>query len=498
MAVLFGVGIGHADDLGIPYEHYELANGLDVIIAPDHSTPIVTVNTWYHVGSKDESEGLSGFAHLFEHLMFQGSASQPTDFFVPIDAVGGAVNGTTNADRTNYYQTVPARYLPLALFLESDRMGWLIIDEERLDSQRAVVQNERRQRYENRPYGTWVLDLYAALYPEGHPYHNAPIGSHEDLENATLEDVKAFFARWYVPNNASLVIAGDVDIASTKATVASYFGDIAAGEPITRRDPPPHELANAITIRQTARVPEQRVWLAWHSPAHYADGDAELDLLATALTNGRSSRLYQRLVQTGVAKSVNARQSSRRLTSAFVISAVASPGHTTDEIVALIDETLQEITGDNPPTETEIAGARAEIESSFYHGLRTIQSKANALNGALYQTGDVAALTAYTDRYTHLGPQRVSEVGATVFAGERVALHIHPEAAEGDDPARSFWKKLFKKAPVDEASPSAHCSSEWSVPAHWTDRHRFPSRSPRTPFRSRIHSSRRSPTVSMC
>jgi len=411
------------------------------------------VNTWYHVGSKDETEGLTGFAHLFEHLMFQGSASQPDDFFTPIDAIGGIVNGSTSTDRTNYYQTVPARHLPLALFVESDRMGWLLIDQEKLDGQRAVVRNERRQRVENRPYGRSWIDLYAALYPKGHPYHHPPIGSHEDLEAATLEDVTAFFDRWYVPNNASLVITGDLDIEPTKELVEAYFGDIPRGEPVTRTEPTPHALTNAITIRQRERVPEQRVWLAWHSPAYYADGDAELDLLASALTEGRSARLYQRLVQSGIAKTVSAHQGSRKLSSAFIISATAAPGHTTDEIVAIVDEVLAEITTDAPPTEEELAGARAGIERSFYEQLRTVQSKADLLNSSLHQTGDPRSLAVYVDRYAELDAAGVAEVGRSVFDAHRVALHIHPEAEEPEPPARSFWKKLFKGSKDAEVTP---------------------------------------------
>jgi predicted Zn-dependent peptidase len=453
LALILGVAVGHTGELAVPFEHYELDNGLDVIIAVDSSTPIVSVNTWYHVGSKDETEGLSGFAHLFEHLMFQGSASQPEDFFTPIDEVGGDVNGTTNADRTNYYQTVPSQHLPMALFVESDRMGWLLIDNDRLDNQKEVVRNERRQRYENRPYGKWHLDLYASLYPQGHPYHHATIGSHEDLENATLDDVQAFFDRWYVPNNAALVITGDLDIDATKATVLEYFGDIPSGAPITRTPPPAHALSNSITLRQRDRVPEQRLWLAWHSPAHYAEGDAELDLLAMALATGPSSRLYQRLVQTGIAKTVGAGQYSRRLTSTFIISATPAPGHTTDEVVAIIDEVLAEITAGSPPTDEELAAARAGIETGFYSRLRTVQSKANALNQALYQTGDPSSLMRYNERFTSLTADRVAEVGAEVFAGHRVALHIHPDTEDTPDEARSFWKRLFKPRDASEDAP---------------------------------------------
>ena len=436
--------IARADELAIPFEQYTLDNGLSVILAPDDSTPIVSVNVWYHVGSKDETEGLSGFAHLFEHLMFQGSTSLPVDFFKPIEAVGGSINGSTNLDRTNYHETLPAQYLPLALFAESDRMGWLIIDEDRLANQKEVVRNERRQNYEIKPYGSWRLDLYAALYPKGHPYHHITIGSHQDLENATLEDVKGFFDAWYVPNNASLVIAGDLDIEATKALVAEYFGNIPAGAPIERATPPPHALTNTTTIRQTADVPEQRVWIAWHSPAHFAPGDAELDLLATALSTGKNSRLYQRLVQTGIAKSVGANQRSQLLTSVFIIDATAAPGHDTDEIVSIIDEVLAEIMSDKPPTADELAGARAGIERSLYERLRTVQSKADNLNRFLMSPDGLNGLLNYSARYAEQTPEQIVAASASLFTEQRVVLHIQPERG-ADNRAEGFWKKLFKK-----------------------------------------------------
>jgi len=436
--------VGHAEELAIPFEQYELENGLDVILAPDHSTPIVSVNVWYHVGSKDETEGLSGFAHLFEHLMFQGSASLPTDYFEPLDAVGASVNGSTNADRTNYHDTLPAQHLPMALFVESDRMGWLLIDDDKLANQKGVVRNERRQNYENKPYGSWRIDLYAALYPKGHPYHNLTIGNHVDLEAATLEDVQNFFDTWYAPNNASLVIAGDFDPETTKEMVAEYFGNIPAGEPIVRADPPPHALTNTITIRQTARVPEQRVWVAWHSPAHFADGDAELDLLAVALGTGKGSRLYQRLVQSGVAKSVSAKQSSRLLTSTFIINAAVAPGHDTDEVVAIIDEIVDEITGDKPPTDEELMAGRAGIERALYERLRTVQSKADSLNNFNFNGGGPQKLLTYTDRFTDLTAEQLVAAAEAVFTEQRVVLHIKPEK-DGSKKANGFWERLFKK-----------------------------------------------------
>ncbi|MFT7520564.1 MAG: zinc protease, partial [Kiritimatiellia bacterium] len=247
----------HAEEPAIAYEKYELENGLDVILAPDKSTPIVYVTVWYHVGSKDEVEGLTGFAHLFEHLMFNGSVSVPDDYFKPLQEVGASINGSTSTDRTNYHQVLPARYLPLALFMESDRMGGLlpVLSQETLDNQREVVRNERRQRYENPPYGQAYGDIMFNLYAPGHPYHHITIGSHEDLEAAKLQDVKEFFSSWYVPNNAALVVAGDFDPIQVRDLIQENFGPIPRGPDVQRPKFERTPLAKDKVIRQFQDVP---------------------------------------------------------------------------------------------------------------------------------------------------------------------------------------------------------------------------------------------------
>jgi len=420
----------------IPFEHYQLENGLDVILAPDHSTPIVYTNVWYHVGSRDEEPGLTGFAHLFEHLMFQGSANSPGEYFTPLQEIGAVVNGSTSFDRTNYFETVPAQYLPLALFMESDRMGHLLdtLDQAKLDNQREVVRNERRQSYENRPYGEVSKDLYAAAWPEAHPYHHMPIGSHEDLQAADLDAVSGFFHQWYTPNNASLVVAGDFDVDTAKALVAENFGGLPRGPEAQRMTA---ELLLAVTpqeIRQFDDVPEQKVWLAWATPPFYQPGDADLDLLSSALSGGKDSRLYTRLVKDlQVAKDVTSYQSSMSLGSLFIIQGTAAQGHTTDELVAAVDAVLAEVTGDTPPTQAELDAGRANFEVGFYQNISTISGKGDTLNRYFSHTGDPGFMATDLQRYLDATPETVATAASTWLTKPRVVLHVWPEADRPDD-----------------------------------------------------------------
>lgn len=416
----------------IPYERYELDNGLTVILAPDHSTPIVYTNVWYHVGSRDEVDGLTGFAHLFEHLMFQGSANAPGEYFTPLQEVGATINGTTSFDRTNYFEEVPAQHLPLALFMESDRMGHLleVLDIDKLDNQREVVKNERRQRYENPPYGEAWKTLYEHAFPAGHPYAHMPIGSHEDLTAASLEDVQDFFRTWYVPNNASLVVAGDFDTDTAKGLIEQYFGPIPRGEDPVRRTAEPYALPEPIEIVQYDDVPEQKVWVAYPSPAFYAEGDAEMDLLASVLSGGKDSRLYTALVkEQQIAKDIGAYQSSMGLGSLFVFYGTAAAGHTTEELVAAMDAVVADVLSENPPTADEIDAAKTDFEANFYAGLQTISGKGDTLNRYEMYTGNPGFIGEDLTRYLEATPADVLAAGQRVLATNRVALHILPEDA---------------------------------------------------------------------
>ena len=283
--------------MNIPFSQFTLENGLRVILHEDHRLPMVAVNLWYHVGSKNEHPGRTGFAHLFEHLMFEGSQHYDKGFFHPLQEAGASLNGSTNPDRTNYWEVVPTNALELALWMESDRMGYLLpaLTVQKFENQRDVVLNERRQNYENRPYGLAPMALLAALYPPDHPYHWTTIGEIADLQAVKLDEVHAFFRRYYHPANASIALAGDIDTGEALALVDRYFGDIVPGpavEPVQASATLPGDLR----IRFEDRVELPRLYLAWLTPAMFAEGDAELDLATDLLANGKTSRLYRRLV----------------------------------------------------------------------------------------------------------------------------------------------------------------------------------------------------------
>jgi len=424
-----GAALAQAPTPEIPFEKYELENGLDVILAEDHSVPFVQVNIWYNVGSKDEVTGRTGFAHLFEHLMFQGSEHNDTEYFQLLEGIGGQVNGTTSFDRTNYFEGVPAEQLPLALWVESDRMGWLLpaLSQEKLDNQKEVVRNERRQRVENTPYGEAWTWLFENLYPEGHPYHVPTIGRHEDIDAATLSDVTAFFEQWYVPNNASLVISGDFDPETAKDLVAKYFGEIPAGpqpSPVTEA---PASLEEEVVIRKEDEVPDEKVWMAWLTPAVYADGDAELDVISYLLSDGKDSRLYRHLVRDlQIAKDVNAFQYSTQLQGQFLITATAAAGHTTDEIVAEVDKLLAELRAEGP-TDEEVQVAKTNIEASFFNGLQSISAKADRLNSYNVTTGDPGFIGQDLARYRAITVESAG-AAAALLGDARVVLHITPPA----------------------------------------------------------------------
>jgi zinc protease len=418
----------------IPFDTYTLENGLHVILSEDHSVPFVQVNIWYGVGSKDEVKGRTGFAHLFEHLMFQGSAHQDGEYFAPLMPIGARVNGTTNTDRTNFFEGVPSDHLPLALWLESDRMGWLLpaLTDEKIQNQKDVVRNERRQRYDNAPYGQVPMWLDEALYPDGHPYHVPTIGLHEDIEAATPEDVKAFFQKWYTPNNAYLAIVGDFDPAQARELVDRYFGDVPRGpdaHPILEATA---SLSEEKVVRQPSKVPLDRVWIAWLTPPIYANGDAALDVASAILADGKDSPLYKRLVHDKkVATDISAYQSSARLQSNFVIEGTAAPGHTTDEVVAEVDKVLAEFLK-GPPTAEAVTVARTRIERNFFEGLQSIQAKANQLNGYAYVTGDPGYIGKDLARYRELTPAAVEAAAKSWIGGKnRVVLHVFPEAKAG-------------------------------------------------------------------
>jgi zinc protease len=368
----------------IEIEKYTLPNGLEVILSRRTAIPMVSVNLWYHVGPANEEKGRTGFAHLFEHMMFQASKHVPEDtHFRFLEAAGASnVNGSTSFDYTNYYETVPAHQLELALWLESDRMGYLLdkVDQASLANQQDVVRNERRQRTENQPYGMAEEAVWQTLFPKEHPYYAVVIGSHADIQAAQLDDVKRFFKQYYVPNNATLTLVGDFDPAQAKALVAKYFGTLKRGPDV----PPIKVNTPAITAERRKVVPSrvelQRVSIAWLTPAFFAPGDADADITATILGGGRSSRLYKKLVyERQIAQDVSAFQQSFGIRSVFQIDATARPGRTAAELEKAIDEELALLVKSGVEAR-ELERARNTIETNIVGSLESITGLADRLN----------------------------------------------------------------------------------------------------------------------
>ena len=417
--------------LEVAFERYVLPNGLRVILHVDRSSPLVAVNVRYHVGSKDEAPGRTGFAHLFEHLMFMGSKNAPyPSFDAVMEAWGGTNNGSTTVDRTNYYELGPSNLLETFLWLEADRLATLpeVITDEELGKQRKVVQNERRQSYENRPYGKAQLLIPEALYPAGHPYRWPTIGSHADLEAARVEDVRAFFRRFYVPANAALVIAGDFDPAVARRLVEKYFGWQPAKPAPPKGTAPAPVLAEDRRLAAEDRVQLPRLYLSWHSPATMAAGDAELDLAAAILADGKASRLYRRLVfEDRLAQDVSARQDAMMLGGRFSIVATAKPGQSLDRLEQVIDEEVGRLRATIPGSQ-ELEGALNRRLASFYRRVDTLAGRAELLNQYEHVAGDPGAFKRHLEMYRDVTRRGVSDALARVTRGRRVALRIVPES----------------------------------------------------------------------
>ena len=417
--------------IDLPFTKRTLANGLDVIVHEDHHVPIVAVNIWYHVGSKNERPGRTGFAHLFEHLMFEGSEHHNTGYFPPLQQAGASLNGSTNTDRTNYWEVVPTSAIDRALWMESDRMGFLLpaLTRERFETQRDVVLNERRQNYENRPYGMAIMALTAALYPPDHPYSWTTIGSADDIRAMQLEDVQAFFRTYYHPSNASLVLAGDIETPRAFELAEQYFGDLQPGTP------PLPVIATASLSREQRLVLEDRVelprlYIAWLSPAMFAADDAELDLAADLLANGKTSRLYRTLVyERRIALDVSAHQHSRELGSFFLLAATAAPGHSLADIHAEIDAELDRVSA-NGPTGDEMERALAQAEAQFMYRLQTVGGfggKSDQLNAYNVLCGNPGFFTADLDRYRRATHDSVRSAAARYLRRDaRVVLSVIP------------------------------------------------------------------------
>jgi zinc protease len=424
----------------LAYEKVVLPNGLQVILHVDRKLPIVHVNEWVHVGSKNEKPGRTGFAHLFEHMMFQGSKNSPGEYYVVAERAGanlreGGVNGTTNQDRTNFFATVPSANLETLLWLESDRLSTLldVTTQEKLDNQRDVVKNERRQSLENVPYGRWIDLLGANLYPAGHPYSWPVIGSMDDLTAASLDDVKDFFRRYYAPNNLSLVIAGDFDPVEAKRLVEKYFGGIPPGPALDRPGRALATLTSERIVEVNDRVPTERVYMIWPSPEYFGDGESALEISARILADGLSARLNKALVyDRQLCTNITAFQNNGEIAGSFVIIADARPGTKLSEVEALITGEIAKL-AQTGPTQVELDRAKTKQEFTFISGLEAIGGfggKADVLNQYNTFLGDPGKVDQDLARYRTLTPEAVrAGVDRWLNTRNRLLIRFHPESS---------------------------------------------------------------------
>ncbi len=444
----------------IPVEKYKLDNGMTVILRRDASLPVACVNIWYRVGAKDELPGRSGFAHLFEHLMFMGTTRVPgNDFDVIMETGGGANNASTALDRTNYYSSGPSSLLPTLLWLDADRLEDLgrAMDAEKLKKQQDVVRNELRQQVENAPYQKAYERMYRVMYPVGHPYHEAVYGTHEDLEAASVVNVKDFFSTFYVPSNASLVVAGDFDPSKIKPLIGALFGSIPRGADISRKPTPPApKLDRIVRLTMLDKVQLPMVKMAWHSPAWYADGDAEMDLLAAVLSQGKNSRLYKRLVfDEKLAVDVSADQDTGGLGSLFTIDVTTTPAADPGRVEQIVDEELARI-GKEGITQAELDERKATFELGKLGRLQSIESIADKLNEYEYIWGEPNSFKRDLDRYRNATAAKVQWWAMqTLDPARRAIIRVLPEEPEKAESPRDKRPTDAPTAPFTPKAPES-------------------------------------------
>ena len=439
----------------ISFEKFTLANGLDVILHQDTSLPLVAVNVWYHVGSKDEKPGKTGYAHLFEHLMFEGSKHHNSGYFESLQEVGATLNGSTTPDRTNYWENLPSHYLELALWLESDRMGFLLdaLDQGRFDIQRDVVKNERRQSYENRPYGVSSIHLQEAVYPLPHPYHWPTIGFHEDLDAATLDDARAFFQRFYTPSNASLTIAGNIRIDEAGNMAERYFGDIPPGPALPRSTRTDSPLQGRVSLTLHDKVLLPRWSLVWPTTPRFHPDDAPLSVLASILGDGKSSRLHRALVyERRIAQSVSVHHGPSEIAGEFQLEVTAAAGHTADEVGEAALAEIQRMR-DAPPLPEELARVKNRVEWQQVRQTANIGGfggRANRLNSFNVFAGDPGLINRDMERYLAVQPDDVQRVAREYLGERQVQMTVLPE------PSRSHASATLDRTvrPSPSAPPS--------------------------------------------
>jgi zinc protease len=427
----------HTAVQSIAFEKVTLSNGLDVILHQDSSLPLVAVNVWYHVGSKDEEPGKTGFAHLFEHVMFEGSKHHNESYFEPLQKVGAGLNGSTTPDRTNYWENLPSNYLELALWLESDRMGFLLeaLDQRRFDIQRDVVKNERRQSYENRPYGMAAFSLNAATYPLPHPYHWLTIGSQEDLDAASVEDAKAFFRRFYRPSNASLAVAGDFQRDQALRLVERYFGDLPSGTPSPMVARQASSLQGHVQLTLHDKVLLPRLYLVWPTVPRFDRDEAPLAVLGSILGDGRTSRLHRSLVyQRQIAQSATAYQDAGEIAGDFSVEVTAAAGHSAEEMEEAARAEVERLRTQLPTAE-ELARAKNRIQWQHVRRLEGIGGfggRADRLNSYNVFARDPGALNTDFQRYLAVRGEDLQRAAQAYLGARCVRLFVLPEQTPGD------------------------------------------------------------------
>jgi len=460
LALLLGVvgaraGAMLPEGVDIPFKKFKLANGLTLIVHEDHKAPIVAVNVWYHVGSKNERPGRTGFAHLFEHLMFNGSENYNDDFFKVLEGIGATdLNGTTNEDRTNYFENVPRNALDIVLWMESDRMGHFVgaISQERLDEQRGVVQNEKRQG-ENQPYGQVDELITKATFPAGHPYSWTTIGSMEDLNAASLDDVKEWFKTYYGAANATLVVAGDVQAEEVRQKVEAYFGDIPSGPPLSRFQKWVAKRSGSQRATLEDRVPQARVYKVWNTPG-FGEPEAELlDLLARILTSGRNSRLAKKLVyELQLASNVNASQNWREIAGQFQIMATARPGVELAAIERVIDQEMAELLASGPTPE-ELRRAQVESVAESIRGVERIGGfggKSDVLAMGEVYAGDPAFYKISQTRTLEATAEQVRDAARAWLSDGVYTLEVLPHPEHTTTESKVDRSKLPEMGPAPE------------------------------------------------
>jgi len=425
--------------LNIEFEQYFLKNGLRVILHQDQRVPLVAVNVWYHVGSKNEQPGKTGYAHLFEHMMFQGSEHIPADMhFKLIQSVGGTLNGSTFFDRTNYFETLPSHYLEMGLWLESDRMGFLLpaLTQGKLDTQLEVVKNERRQRVDNQPYGIWLEKLLELAYPKDFPYYWPVIGYMADLDKATMRDIRHFFKTYYAPNNASLVVSGDIDIKEAKNLVRAYFEDIPSHNhipPINKKFNGYHGGEKRLHLYERVQLP--RIYMAYHIPAYGSKESYIADLLTDILSEGKSSRLFQSLIyRQQIAQDAQAFLLPLQETSLLIFMVTARPGVSIEKLEQALQTEIDVLCQNNPEAQ-EVRRVKNQVEARKVRELQSVSMRADYLNQFAVYFNDPNLINTELERYEKISRKEMGALCRNYLNNDnRVVLHFLPQEAGKGEP----------------------------------------------------------------